>query len=294
MTEPEAHAGPGDGQSVATTDLTAIPAPRTPPTPTAPRGSGEPLGTPTPDGLPETGHPGPSDPLDQGEPDADASGPVAPGPREPAADAGDTDDVDTVEGETEGKDRSFWRELPALILIALVIAVLIKTFAFQAFYIPSSSMEDTLEINDRVLVNKIEYRIGDIDRGDVLVFDDPTGDTTQESVVQAVFRNLAESVGLSTPKSEFIKRVVGLPGDEILITDGTVHVNGEPLDEPYLHPNTNMPDFGPIVVESGRLFMMGDNRNASQDSRFFGTVDIDTVVGRAFVILWPPSRWAGL
>ncbi len=207
------------------------------------------------------------------------------------ADTPRNEDAHDGDGDTP---RSFWRELPALILIALVIAVLIKTFAFQAFYIPSSSMENTLEINDRVLVNKIEYRLGDIARGDVLVFDDPTGDTTQESVIEAVLRNLAESVGLSTPKSEFIKRVVGLPGDVILIEDGVVHVNGEPLDEPYLHPNTNMPDFGPVTVEEGRLFMMGDNRNSSQDSRFFGTVDMETVVGRAFVILWPPSRWAGL
>lgn len=194
----------------------------------------------------------------------------------------------------EERHRSFWRELPFLILIALVIAVVIKTFVIQAFWIPSSSMENTLEINDRVLVNKLAYDFGDIARGDVIVFDDPRGVQERESVVQSVLRNLAESIGLSTPKSEFIKRVIGLPGDTIEIRDGTVHVNGEPLVEGYLHPRTNMPDFGPEEVPAGQYFVMGDNRNSSQDSRFFGPIDGDAVVGKAFVVLWPPSRWSGL
>ncbi len=196
--------------------------------------------------------------------------------------------------EAEGRHRSFWRELPFLILIALVIAVIIKTFVIQAFWIPSSSMENTLEINDRVLVNKLAYDFGDIARGDVIVFDDPRGVQERESVVESIVRNLAESVGLSTPKSEFIKRVIGLPGDTIEIRDSTVHVNGQPLSEDYLHPRTNMPDFGPETVPAGQYFVMGDNRNSSQDSRFFGPIDGDAIVGKAFVVLWPPSRWTGL
>jgi signal peptidase I len=109
-----------------------------------------------------------------------------------------------------------------------------------------------------------------------------------------VFRNLRESVGLSTPKSEFIKRVVGIGGDTVEIRDGELLVNGEPVDEPYLHPRTDMPDFGPESVPEGSIFVMGDNRNASQDSRVFGSVSEDAVVGEAFVIIWPIDRWGGL
>ncbi len=220
--------------------------------------------------------------------DGDGGGPVD---GEPPVDEGDEP------GEGEGKRRkrdSFWRELPVLILIALGIAVLIKTFAFQAFYIPSPSMEDTLRINDRVLVNKLSYRFGDIERGDIVVFDDPNAFHEPESIPAAVLRHLLESVGLSTPDSEVIKRVIGLPGDSVAVSGGKVHVNDEPIDEPYLHPATAMADYGPVVVEPGQVFVMGDNRNASRDSRFFGTVPMDTVIGRAFVILWPPSHWSGL
>jgi signal peptidase I len=211
----------------------------------------------------------------------------------PSADAAPIEPVPPEEQES-GKRRSFWRELPLLILVALVIAVVIKTFVIQAFWIPSSSMENTLQINDRVLVNKLAFDIGDINRGDVIVFDDPRGVQERESVVQAVLRNLAESVGVSTPKSEFIKRVIGLPGETVEVRDGAVHINGEPLAESYLHPRTSMPDFGPETVPPGMYFVMGDNRNSSQDSRFFGPIDGDAIVGEAFVVLWPPSRWSGL
>jgi signal peptidase I len=199
-----------------------------------------------------------------------------------------------VEEEPAEHHRSFWKELPFLILIALVIAVVIKTFVIQAFWIPSSSMEDTLEVNDRVLVNKLAYDIGEIERGDVIVFDDPRGIQERESVIDSVVRNLAESVGLSTPKSEFIKRVIGLPGDTVEVREGVVRINGEPLVEDYLHPRTDMPDFGPETVPPGQYFVMGDNRNSSQDSRFFGPIDEEAIVGKAFVVLWPPSRWSGM
>ncbi len=190
--------------------------------------------------------------------------------------------------------RSFWRELPILILVALVIAVLIKTFAVQAFWIPSGSMQETLEIEDRVLVSKLSYRFGEVSRGDVVVFDDPRGVQERESVLESIGRNLAESVGLSTPKSEFIKRVVGLPGDIVEIRGGELLINGEVLDEPYVHPDTDMFDFGPEVVPDGHYFVMGDNRNRSQDSRSFGPISEEAIVGRAFVVLWPPSHWSGL
>jgi signal peptidase I len=177
------------------------------------------------------------------------------------------------EPPSEARPRRLWIEFPILVISALLIAVFIKTFLFQAFWIPSSSMENTLEVYDRVLVNKLSYRFGEIDRGDVVVFDDPNGAPTEESVVASVFRNLRESVGLSTPKSEFIKRVVGIGGDTVEIRDGELLVNGEP---------------------EGSIFVMGDNRNASQDSRVFGSVSEDAVVGEAFVIIWPIDRWGGL
>lgn len=198
------------------------------------------------------------------------------------------------EVEQEPHHKSFWRELPVLILVALLIAVVIKTFVVQAFWIPSSSMENTLLINDRVLVNKLSYDFGDIGRGDIIVFDDPRGTQERESVPESIVRNLAESIGVSTPKSEFIKRVVGLPGDTIEVRGGVVRVNGEPLDEDYLHPRSNMPDYGPQTVPPGTYFVMGDNRNSSQDSRFFGPIEEESIVGRAFIVLWPPSRWSGL
>ena len=107
-------------------------------------------------------------------------------------------------------------------------------------------------------------------------------------------RNVAESVGLSTPRSEFIKRVIALPGEIVEVREGGVWIDGVRLDEPYLEPGRGMPDFGPEPVPVGHIFVMGDNRNSSQDSRVFGPVPIDDIVGRAFVIIWPPSRWGGL
>jgi len=193
------------------------------------------------------------------------------------------------------KSLPFWLELPLLILVALVIAVVIKTFLVQAFWIPSSSMEDTLQVNDRVLVNKLAYRLGELDRGHIVVFDDPRGTpATNEGFLTAITRNVAEAIGLSTPRSEFIKRVIGLPGDTIEVRDNGVIVNGQRLIEPYVKPGSRMPDFGPVTVPAGEVFVMGDNRSASQDSRFFGAIPTEDIVGRAFLIIWPPGRWGGL
>ncbi len=189
----------------------------------------------------------------------------------------------------------FWIELPLLILAALIVAVVIKTFLVQAFYIPSSSMENTLMVNDRVMVNKLAYQFGDLQRGDVVVFDDPRdGDPDDESVFEAVRRNVGEAIGLSVPRSEFIKRVIALPGETIEIRDNRVFINGLAIDEPYLKPGTAMTDMTPERVPDGEVFVMGDHRNSSQDSRWFGTVPIDTIVGEAFVIMWPADRWSSL
>jgi signal peptidase I len=200
-----------------------------------------------------------------------------------------------VDDEVEKPALPFWLELPLLILAALVIAVVIKTFFFQAFWIPSSSMEDTLQINDRVMVNKLAYRLGDLQRGHVIVFDDPRGgEGPEETLLQAAHRNVTEAIGLSVPRTEFIKRVIGLPGERVEIIENQVYIDGVAIDEPYLKIGSVMPDFGPIIVPSGEMFVMGDNRNASQDSRYFGTVPTNTIVGRAFVIMWPIGRWTTL
>jgi signal peptidase I len=216
-------------------------------------------------------------------------------PREAESELGSVaspDDLAEVEVAPTKKRRSFFAELPVLVLIALLLAVLVKTLAFQAFYIPSGSMEETLQIDDRVLVNKISYRFGDPQRGDVIVFDRTPN--TDESLLGALLRNLAESVGVRTPEADLIKRVIALPGETIEIRGNTVFIDGEPLEEPYLEDDVRTERMNPVTVPEDEYFVMGDNRSRSQDSRFFGTVSRDEVVGRAFVIIWPTSRWGGL
>jgi signal peptidase I len=171
-----------------------------------------------------------------------------------------------------------------LIAVALAIAFVIKSFLFQAFYIPSESMTPTLEVGDRVLVNKLSYDLHDVNRGDIIVFEAPP---------------LARSGDIQ----DLVKRVVGLPGDTVTGDDkGGILINGRELNEPYLPKGveTTFTDVPPgcgapasgvpgCVVPKGRLFMMGDNREASKDSRVFGPVDEDTLIGRVFVRIWPLS-----
>jgi signal peptidase I len=204
------------------------------------------------------------------------------------------------------KQRSFWRELPILIAVALLLAVVIKTFAIQAFWIPSGSMENTLEINDRVLVNKIVYHIRDIHRGDIVVFNgdgswDPGTIPVSGNIFQQFGAGFASMFGFGHPGDILIKRVIGIPGDRVACCDaqGRLTVNGVPLTEQsYLYPGSapSLARFN-IVVPPGRLWVMGDNRLYSEDSRDHmgdpggGTVPESAVVGRAFIIIWPPSRW---
>lgn len=158
-------------------------------------------------------------------------------------------------------------EWVAIIGAALVAAVVIKTFLIQAFYIPSASMEPTLNIQDRVLVNKLSYRLHDVHRGDVVVFERPPNDRGQ-------IRDL-------------IKRVIGLPGETVEGRDGTVYVDGRPLQEPYLPTGTVTTDFGPKQVPDDYVWVMGDNRGNSSDSRVFGPIAQSTIIGRAFIRVWP-------
>ena len=200
--------------------------------------------------------------------------------------------------ERSERPGGFWREFPILVLIALAIAILIKTFLIQAFFIPSRSMEPTLAEGDRVLVCRICTRLGDVQRGDIVVFADPSPDPGEgRGLVGGFFRWLAEGVGVAQPEDEdYIKRVVGLPGDVVEIEQGQLFVNGEAIAEPYLHAAADTRSFRPTTVPEGMLFVLGDNRLESGDSRYppptgVGLVPEDRVIGEAFVIVWPVSRW---
>ncbi|HET6817902.1 MAG TPA: signal peptidase I [Mycobacteriales bacterium] len=221
---------------------------------------------------------------------------------------------------TEGGDRAttrpsgLRRELPFLVLIALVLALLIKTFLVQAFFIPSGSMERTLHgctgcRGDRVLVNKLVYRIRDPHRGEIIVFKGPPSwqpEFVQSKPGNAVSRFLHEvsaALGVAAPSNkDFIKRVIGIGGDHVVCCDsrGRITVNGHPLNEPYIYPGAHPSDQPfDVVVPKGRLWVMGDHRNDSADSRahqddHLGTIPLNDVIGRAFVRVWPPNRWGVL
>jgi signal peptidase I len=187
-----------------------------------------------------------------------------------------------------------------LIVIAFAIALLLKSFVLQAFFIPSASMEQTLMVGDRVLVEKISYRFSDPDRGDVVVFEREFGeDVPQEEDDGSVFEKIGDSFkslfGFPVGgRQDFIKRVIGEGGDTVEGRDGVVFVNGEQIDEPYLQEGTETSSFGPVEVPEGFIFVMGDNRSNSEDSRSIGPVDVDTVVGKAFILIWPPSDFGTL
>lgn len=189
--------------------------------------------------------------------------------------------------------------MPALVTISLSIAILVKTFLLQAFFIPSESMLPTLAVGDRVFVNKLHSTIGAIHRGDIIVFADPSGDGGPDrGLVGGVLHWLGEGLGVAQPADEdFIKRVMGLPGETLQIKDQTLYVDGEAIDEPYLTDEAigAMDDYGPFTVPDGQLFVMGDNRGNSLDSRFgLGTVPIDRVIGDAVFRIWPFGRFGPL
>jgi signal peptidase I len=159
----------------------------------------------------------------------------------------------------------------AIIGGALLVALIVKATAVQAFYIPSESMTPTLAVGDRVLVNKLSYEgplSHDINRGDIVVFERPPNETDPRV-------------------KDLIKRVIGLAGEKVEGRNGQVLINGQPLDEPYLVAGTQTTDFKAVDVPPEHIFVMGDNRPNSRDSRFFGAIAEDLVVGRAFIRVWP-------
>jgi signal peptidase I len=183
------------------------------------------------------------------------------------------------------------RETVVLVALAVLLAIGFKTFLVAAFYIPSGSMETTLNISDRVLVEKLSYRFGEVERGDVVVFvhDEPgLEDSGPSNPVVRFFSGLGQAIGLIPPSDrDFIKRVVGLPGDRITCRDGALYRNDRKAPEPYLHPGTRTEGCKATTVRAGQLYVMGDNRLNSQDSRTFGVIQREDVVGRAFVRIWP-------
>lgn len=200
-------------------------------------------------------------------------------------------------GGESGTARRFGavREGALLVGMAVVLAVLLRTFVAQAFSIPSESMLPQLEVGDRVVVSRLAYDLHDPRRGDVVVFDAPGEEPDDPGFVGRSVQVVLESVGLRQASTqEYIKRVIALPGETIEGRDGFVIVDGRFLVEPYLPAGTTTPEFPPTVVPDGRLWVMGDNRSDSLDSTDYGPIAMDTVVGRALVRIWPPGRTAFL
>jgi len=194
-----------------------------------------------------------------------------------------------IDEQTEKRRGSFWRELPILVGVAILVAVLVRAFVLQTFFIPSPSMEHTLNIDDRVLVNKLVYDFREPRRGEIVVFKAP------------------QQWQSGTEGEDFIKRIIGISGDHVQCCDAKqrLMVNGHPLDEPYVYTdadgvqNEAADEPFDITVPAGRLWVMGDHREASADSLEHwetsqniedATIKADSVVGRAFTIFWPVNR----
>ncbi|WP_307626821.1 signal peptidase I [Streptomyces turgidiscabies] len=250
-----------------------------------------------------------------------ASDSGAPGPSEGGSGSSGTGDGDTGDdraqdvgepGRKPRKQRSFWKELPLLIGIALVLALLIKTFLVQAFSIPSDSMQHTLEQGDRVLVDKLTPWFGsEPERGEVVVFHDPAEWLANEPTVEPnPLQRVLGWIGLmpSANEKDLIKRVIGVGGDTVECNGtGPLKVNGKPLDDKSFVYAGNTPctvdDQGgkfKVTVPKGKIWVMGDHRQNSLDSRYHqedknhGFVPVGNVVGRAIVVAWPPTHWATL
>ncbi|MCU1606003.1 MAG: lepB [Modestobacter sp.] len=238
---------------------------------------------------------------DQGAAMTPAARPARWGPRRP------------TEGEKKG---SLLRELPVLLVIAFVLALLVKTFLVQAFFIPSGSMEQTLHgctgcTGDRVLVNKVPYWFGTPQPGDIVVFKGPDTWAPEISVAEpsnwfsGALLALGRAIGVAPPsEDDYVKRVIATAGQTVQCCDaqGRVTVDGHPLDEPYIFEPTPLESrsFGPVTVPEGRLWVMGDHRVASADStkhmsdKYAGTIAVDDVIGKAALIVWPVNRIAVL
>jgi signal peptidase I len=202
-------------------------------------------------------------------------------------------DEQPTEEQPPKRQGSFWRELPILLGVAVLVAILVRAFVVQTFYIPSGSMEHTLELNDRVLVNKLVYELREPERGEIIVFEAPMHWRSNPN------------------EKDFIKRVIAIGGDHVACCDEQQRliINGMPLDEPYIYADNGIsdpaaPNQFELVVPPGRLWVLGDHRSESGDSMehyqrsggdlMASTIEVDAVIGRAFVLFWPPSRMTWL
>lgn len=190
---------------------------------------------------------------------------------------------------------AFFRELPLLILIAFVLAFLLRTFVVQVFFIPSSSMEPTLQVDDRMAVEKITFHFREPRRGDVVVFEEDDVSQVESGTSEQLLRRVGQFIGIVPADArDFVKRVIAVGGDTVRIEEGSVYINDTLLHEPYV-VYADEDDYGPVTVPDGHLFFLGDNRPNSSDSRrSLGFVPADAVVGRAAVVIWPPSHWGSL
>lgn len=171
-----------------------------------------------------------------------------------------------VEPLKTGK-RSVFSEVFESVAIAVLLAVLIRLFILEPFYIPSGSMEPTLKEHDRIIVSKLNYHFQEPKRGDIVVFKYPRD-----------------------PKRNFVKRLIAVGGETVAIRNSRLYINGQPVPEDYLPKGLRFADYGPVEVPRGSYFMLGDNRNNSDDSRVWGFLPKDLIVGKAIVIYWPPDR----
>jgi signal peptidase I len=208
----------------------------------------------------------------------------------------------------ETKKKSFWRELLTIVVAATVLTLVVKAFVFQVYKIPSASMENTLQINDRVLVNKLIYHFRGIARGDIVVFSGqdswgPDAPPPSGDLMARLLGDVLSDIGLHSSQTYYIKRVIGLPGDKVACcTDGKVTVNGVQLNESsYIYPGNAPSAFVfSTKVPAGYVWVMGDHRGDSEDSRYHtdepggGAIPENEVVGRAFLIIWPASQVSDL
>jgi signal peptidase I len=258
------------------------------------------------------GRPGPQGPWSPvgEEPDTGPRDPgwQAPGPQ-PGPPSEDQDAPDEPASAPAGKRRKhFWRELLVIVVVAAVLTLVVKAFVAQVYKIPTGSMENTLQINDRVLVNKLVYHFRGVARGDIVVFSGqdswgPDAPPPSNNGFVRIWDDVLSDIGLQSSQTYYIKRVIGLPGDKVACcTNGKVTVNGVPLTETsYLYPgDTPSFPFKTVTVPPGHLWVMGDHRGDSDDSRYHtgdpggGAIPENEVVGRAFLIIWPPSQFRDL
>jgi signal peptidase I len=205
---------------------------------------------------------------------------------------GSTDAPSGSAEEVAARRRRRIAEDIALVAVAIAVAVVVRALVAQAYYIPSASMVPQLHIDDRVVVSRTAYHLHPPRRGDIVVFKAPpsldTGRSGSGNPLSSFFRSLGSALGVIEDQTVLIKRVIALPGETVSAHGGHVYVGQDVVVEPYLPPGVITSDFGPVKVPPGEIWVMGDNRGNSEDSRFFGAIPVHTVIGRAIWKVWPP------